>query len=165
MGHKAIVYGGILYVLGGYDPNGRTYFNDLYGLDLNSYLLGSTQLNGQPPQWVQLLNNGAAGMISVRGAFSWDVYGHTTIVFGGIYDPSPTLRTLYNDVWVWSPGVVNQLSPWGGAPKGWAILAATGQNGGPLPPCRYGHASGILSDQVRRFHLSMLDLSISCCAY
>jgi hypothetical protein len=80
-GHRAMTLGGLLFVLGGWD--GTTYFNDLWGLDLASLLLASSQLDGAAPSWVQLLPNGAQGMISARSSFSWDAVGGATFVFGG----------------------------------------------------------------------------------
>ena len=146
-GHKAVALGGNLYLLGGWD--GTSYFNDVHALDLNSYLLNTPMLNGSPPAWICLVPNGAPGMLPARSAFSLDVYSAALIVFGGIWANSPqnpTQRVLFNDAWVWVPGNTAQLAPL--ASPGWLRLNAAGVNGNSLPPCRYGHTSGVYGDQL-----------------
>jgi hypothetical protein len=60
------------------------YFNDLWGLDLASLLLGTRQADGAPVGWVELLPNNASGsMIPARSSFSWDAVGGSAFVFGG----------------------------------------------------------------------------------
>ena len=78
VGHKVLLFGGIAYALGGRDDN-DVYYNDLWGIDLNSLLLNTPQANGSPASWVQILPSGSPGMLAPRSAFSWDVYGHTTV--------------------------------------------------------------------------------------
>ena len=80
-GHRTVALGGLLYLLGGWD--GTEYFNDLWGLDIASLLLGTSQADGAPVSWVQLLPNNASGMLPARSSFSWDAVGGTTFVFGG----------------------------------------------------------------------------------
>ena len=149
-GHKVVIFGGNAYLTGGWNGAAGAYFNDLYGLDLNSYLLSTSTLNGQVPGWVQIFANNAPGAMTPRSAFSWDVYSNTLVAFGGIWANAavnPSQRLLYNDAWLWAPGNVAQLAPMSSA-QGWVRMNAVGQNGGPLPLCRYGHASGVYGDQL-----------------
>jgi len=144
-GHRAVAFGGNLYGMGGWD--GQSYFNDVFGLDLNSYLLSTPTLNGGVAGWTPLVANGAPGMFPARSAFTLDVYSAALVVFGGIFangPVNPSVRTLYNDAWYWVPTNVAQLAPL--AAPGWTQVTATGPAG--LPACRYGHVAGVFGDQL-----------------
>ena len=80
-GHRVVAIGGLLYLMGGWD--GAVYFNDLWGIDLASLLMGTSQTDGSAASWVELLPNNASGMVPARSSFSWDSVGGTTLVFGG----------------------------------------------------------------------------------
>ena len=142
-GHRAVAFGGNLYGMGGWD--GQTYFNDVFGLDLNSFLLNTTTANGAVAAWTPIVSNGAAGMWPARSAFSLDVYSAAIVIFGGIYangPVNPTVRILYNDAWYWVPTNIKQLAPL--AVPGWVKFSPSVA----LPPCRYGHVGGVYGDQL-----------------
>ena len=142
-GHRVVAFGGNLYGMGGW--NGLMYFNDVFGLDLNSFILNSTTASGAVAAWTPIVPNGAAGMWPARSAFSLDVYSASLVIFGGIYangPVNPSVRVLYNDAWYWVPSNVAQLAPL--AAPGWTQFSATGV----LPPCRYGHVAGVYGDQL-----------------
>ena len=103
--------------------------------------------------WQQVLPNGAANVPPARNSFSWDFYGAKTVVFGGFWHNIPAVGpgtncepaaqcTFFSDVWVFAPG--NPSSPPSGA-AGWSLLRPAN---GVSPPGRYGHASGIIADQL-----------------
>ena len=144
-GHRAVGVGGFAFVMGGW--NGSVYFNDLWGADFASLVLGTTQADGSPPAWVPLAPSGAPGAPPPRSGFSWDVLGGLAYVFGGTsFTPAtpsaPAVRTVFGDVWVWTPPAAPLLAP--GRAGSWAQLSPRAGPSG-APPCRWGHTAGFLA--------------------
>lgn len=164
-GHRVVIFGGIMYYFGGCvrsapHAHGRharglthawrgacrwdttQYYNDVWGLDLTSTLAAGTSV---PASWVNIVANGRTDMPAARDMFSFDVYGHDLVIFGGfshnsqVVDPTrqctPAAQCVfYNDVWIWRPGNVGAsgLTPVPNSNAGWTRL----QPSGPTPPGR-----------------------------
>jgi len=174
--HRMVVFGGILYMVGGLtasdaaptDPTKRIWSNAMWGLDLATYFAGAGATPQPPMAWSKLQSINAPGMFSPRGAFSIDVYSATIYVFGGltrnpalpggqvgsICKVAGALCQVFNDLWMYKPGLLNAplstatCSADQSANCGWQQVAVAGS---VLPPARYGHASGVSSDHLYVF--------------
>ena len=161
-GHRVISFGGTLYLFGGWDQT--TYYNDLWAIDFNSYLLNTTMANGQLATWYSIIPQNTQGMPPPRNSFSWDFAGHSTFLFGGFYhnvqnvgpwtdctNPAVDQCIFFNDLWMFRPGNPGTgIVPLTGN-GGWTQITGVTSQTGVLPLGRYGHASGILADQLYIF--------------
>lgn len=153
-GHRVVVFGGRMFLFGGWDQT--QYYNDLYVLDLTSTMsYGSGS-------WIQMVNNGVAGMPPPRNSFALETSSSRIVIFGGFYHnvagsgpwtdcSGPNDNCIwYNDVWVYHPGGM----PAGGLIQPSAAAMATNpgwtqmSTNGPTPPGRFWAATGIISDQL-----------------
>ena len=170
-GHRLITFSGILYMIGGYtnDPvRGWEYSNAMWAADLAGFFGSVNNGPGDPNanlQWYKVQPLNAPGVFSPRGGFSLNVYSATIFLFGGLkhdlppnFDPTgkpdPICANagsncvVFNDLWMYQPGLIQQpldVNLCSNSTCGWSLVSVTGNT---LPPPRYGHASGVLADNL-----------------
>ena len=165
-GHRMIVFGGILYMMGGITASDSTpsvleTSNAMWAFDLNSYF---NQPSGtQALSWFKIQPIGSAGVWSPRVAFSLNVYSATILLFGGLKrnenavgnDPicaNPGAQCItFNDVWQFQPGLSSgpiSANSCNNGNCGWSLVAVSGNQ---VPTPRYNHASGVLADNLYVF--------------
>jgi hypothetical protein len=141
--------------------------NAMWAADLagffNSVSNGPGDPNANVP-WVLVQPINSPGVFTGRGAFSVNVYSATIILFGGLTrslpgpnGPDPVCAlpgsncVVYNDIWFYQPGLMSKpldATLCNGGNCGWY---APSVNGAAIPSGRYGHAAGVLGDNLYVF--------------
>ena len=169
-GHRLITLGGLLYMIGGFTQDatrGWEASNAMWAADLAGFFASPNNGPGDPGAtiaWSRVQPINAPGVFSGRGAFSVVVYSATIVLFGGLTrtlpgpsGPDPVCAlpnsncVTYNDVWFYQPGLMAQpldSNLCGGGNCGWSQASVSGAN---VPPGRYGHAAGVLADNMYIF--------------
>ena len=169
-GHRLITFGGLLFMIGGFTNDavrGWEASNAMWAADLAGFFSSVSNGPGDPNAnvpWVQVQPINSPGVFSGRGAFSVNVYSATIILFGGLTrtlpgpnGPDPVCAlpgsncVVYNDLWFFQPGLMSgplSATLCNGGNCGWYSPSVNGAN---IPPARYGHAAGVLADNLYVF--------------
>jgi hypothetical protein len=169
-GHRLIAFGGLLFMIGGFTNDatqGWKASNAMWAADLAGFFASVNNGPGDPNaniawQLVQPINS--PGVFSGRGAFSLNIYSATIVLFGGLTrslpgpnGPDPVCAlpgsncVVYNDLWLFQPGLMKgplSATMCNNVNCGWRQV---GVNGASIPPPRYGHAAGVLADNLYVF--------------
>ena len=164
-GHRLVPFGGLLFMIGGFTPAG--FSNEMWAADIAGFFGSATNGPGDPNAnvpWVLVQPINSAGVFTPRGAFSVSVYSATIILFGGLTrslpgpnGPDPVCAlpgsncVVYNDIWFYQPGLMSKpvdTTMCGGGNCGWYSPSI---NGAKIPAGRYGHAAGVLADNLYVF--------------
>jgi len=169
-GHRFITFGGLLFMIGGFTNDatrGWEASNAMWASDLAAFFASANNGPGDPNAnvpWVQVQPINSPDVFSGRAAFSLNTYSATIYLFGGLTralpgptGPDPVCKlpgsacVVYNDLWLFQPGLMSsvlsdQLCKGGNC--GWRMV---GVNGASIPPARYGHAAGVLADNLYVF--------------
>ena len=157
-GHRAVVFGGIMYMVGGLVKSTGTWSNAMWGLDVNGYF--NAPAGTGPLAWVRMTEAGY-NPFAARGAHSLEVYAGSIVLFGGLTrnpsasPPGPGASVcsvanaqcvVFNDLWSWAPGVTTGMlkscpDAVPGTPGNCGWMALTSST--TPPPARFDHASGV----------------------
>ena len=169
-GHRLITFGGLLFMIGGFTNDairGPEASNAMWAADLAGFFASANNGPGDPSAtvpWLLVQPINSPGVFSGRGAFSLSTYSATILLFGGLTrslpgpsGPDPVCAlpgsncVVYNDLWLFQPGLMKgplSATMCNNANCGWR---AVGVNGASIPPPRYGHAAGVLADNLYVF--------------
>ena len=169
-GHRLIAFGGLLYMIGGFTfdtTRGWEASNAMWAADLAGFFANVTNGPGDPGAtlpWVRVQPINSPGVFSGRGAFSLNTYSGTILLFGGLTralpgpnGPDPVCAlpgsacVTFNDLWLFQPGLMSgplSAALCNNANCGWRAVGVTGAS---IPPPRYGHAAGVLADNLYVF--------------
>jgi len=171
-GHRLIPFGGLLFMVGGFtnDPvTGWEASNAMWAADLTAFFASANNGPGDPNAnlpWVKVQASNAPGVFTGRGAFSLNVYSATIVLFGGLTrslpgpnGPDPVCAlpgsncVVYNDIWFYQPGLMagSLSATMCGATQGNCGWYSPSVNGASIPAGRYGHAAGVLADNLYVF--------------
>lgn len=159
-GHRLVSVGGVLYMFGGLVNGG--WSNGVWALDVAGWF--ASVPGTMTMSWVRMTQSPMSRW-APRGAMSVDVYASSLVLFGGLtrdpnVQPPPTpgnacsspnaACTVFNDLWVWSPGLPS--GPPVPCPNngdcGWVPVTPRTP---AMPPARFDHATGVLADNLYVF--------------